>query len=144
MVYLPGGLRGTEPALSRDDADQTTSSEIHHATVTHINPDYHGSITIPRRLLKASGLLPNEAVLIADATNGNRFETYIIPGAVDSEAVEINGAAALLSGVSHRVIIMSFVACELSAAPTHRARVVICDGHNRVGEVLDQPTALSD
>ena len=76
-------------------------AKIHHATVTHINPDYHGSITIPRRLLKASGLLPNEAVLIADATNGNRFETYIIPGAVDSEAVEINGAAALLSGVSH-------------------------------------------
>ena len=119
-------------------------AKLHQATVTHTNPDYHGSITIPRHLLKASGMLPNEAVLVADAVNGNRFETYIIPGTVGSNAVEINGAAALLSGVGHRVIIMSFVACELSAAPAHLARVVICDEDNQASEVLEQPTMLTD
>ena len=119
-------------------------AKIHHATVTRTNPEYHGSITIPRRLLQASGLLPNEAVLIADSANGNRFETYIIPAAADSDAVEMNGAAALLSGVGHRVIIMSFATCELSAAPAHHARVVICNDHNQVDEVLDQPTALDE
>ena len=118
-------------------------AKIHHATVTHTNLDYHGSITIPRSLLQASGLLPNEAVLVADRVSGNRFETYIIPGAPDSDAVEINGAAALLSGVGHRVIIMSFGLCDLSEAATHTARVVICGEHNRASEVFDQPTTLA-
>ena len=119
-------------------------AKIHHATVTHTNPDYHGSITVPRSLLKASGLLPNEAVLVADAVNGNRFETYIIAGAPGEETIEVNGAAALLSGVGHRVIIMSFVSCDLASAQSHCARVVICDEHNQVAQVFSQPTALGD
>ena len=118
-------------------------AKIHHATVTHTNLDYHGSITIPKDLLQASGLLPNEAVLVADGVNGNRFETYIIPGAPGSDAIEINGAAALLSGVGHRVIVMSFTLCDLSSAASHSARVVICDAQNRISEMFDQPTALS-
>ena len=119
-------------------------AKIHHATVTHTNPEYHGSITIPRDLLRASGLLPNEAVLVADAANGNRFETYIRPGAPGVDNLEINGAAALLSGVGHRVIIMSFVSCALSSALSHSAQVVICDERNHVGEVFSQPTALAE
>ena len=119
-------------------------AKIHHATVTHTNPEYHGSITIPRNLLKASGLLPNEAVLVADAANGNRFETYIIPGAPGADAIEVNGAAALLSGVGHRVIIMSFVSCDLASARSHCARVVLCDENNRVDRVFSQPTDLAD
>ena len=119
-------------------------AKIHHATVTHTNPDYHGSITIPRSLLKASGMLPNEAVLVADAANGNRFETYIIPGATGADTIEVNGAAALLSGVGHRVIIMSFVSCDLASAQSHCARVIICDEHNRVDRVFSQPTDLAD
>ena len=119
-------------------------AKIHHATVTHTNPEYHGSITVPRNLLAASGLLPNEAVLVADTVNGHRFETYIIAGAPGADAVEVNGAAALLSGVGHRVIIMSFVSCDLDAARAHCAQVVICDERNRVGEVFSQPTALPD
>ena len=75
-------------------------AKIHHATVTHTNPDYHGSITVPRSLLKVSGLLPNEAVLVADTVNGNRFETYIIAGAPGEETIEVNGGrgAPLWSG----------------------------------------------
>ena len=117
-------------------------AKIHHATVTHTNLEYHGSITIPRDLLQASGLLPNEAVLVADAANGNRFETYIIPGPSGSNHIEINGAAALLSGVGHRVIIMSFALVDLPNAAAHSARVIICDPENRATEVFDQPTAL--
>ena len=119
-------------------------AKIHHATVTQTNPEYHGSITVPRSLLAASGLLPNEAVLVADTVNGNRFETYIIAGAPGADAVEINGAAALLSGVGHRVIIMSFVSCDLASAQAHCAQVVICDERNQASQVFSQPTALPD
>jgi aspartate 1-decarboxylase len=54
-------------------------AKIHRATVTITDVNYHGSITIDSNLLKASGLLPNEAVVVADCQNGNRFETYVIP-----------------------------------------------------------------
>lgn len=81
-------------------------AKLHHAVVTRTNPEYHGSITIDSDLLKASGLLPYEAVLIADCENGNRFETYIIAGLAGSKAIEINGAAAGLSKVGNRVIVM--------------------------------------
>src|SRR2546423_10902327 len=76
-------------------------------TVTDVN--YHGSITIDSDLLKATGLFPNEAVIVADCDNGARFETYIIPGQPGSGVIGINGAAARLSKIGHKVIVMSFV-----------------------------------
>ena len=72
-------------------------AKIHRATVTFTDVNYHGSITIDSNLLRASGLYPNEAVTIADCDNGNRFETYIIPGEPGSGVIGINGAAARLS-----------------------------------------------
>src|SRR3569623_1231463 len=84
-------------------------AKIHRATVTQTDVNYHGSITIDADLLRASGLLPNEAVLVADCENGNRFETYVIAGEPGSGVIGINGAAARLSKVGHCVIVMSFV-----------------------------------
>ena len=72
-------------------------AKIHRATVTFTDVNYHGSITIDPDLLHASGMLVNEAVLIADCENGNRFETYIIPGERGSGVIGINGAAARLT-----------------------------------------------
>ena len=53
-------------------------AKIHRATVTQANIDYEGSITIDRRLMDATDLLPNEAVCVWNVTNGNRFETYAV------------------------------------------------------------------
>src|SRR5438270_630554 len=84
-------------------------SKIHQAIVTQTDLDYHGSITIDADLMRASGLVPNEAVLVADCENGNRFETYVIVGEKGSGIIGVNGAAARLTQVGHRVIVMSFV-----------------------------------
>ena len=84
-------------------------TKIHRATVTQTDANYHGSITIDRDLLDASGLLPNESVIVADCENGNRFETYVITGKRGSGIIGINGAAARLSQIGNRVIIMAFV-----------------------------------
>ena len=111
-------------------------AKIHHATVTQTDVNYHGSITIDENLLRASGLLPNEAVVVADCENGNRFETYIIRGEAGSGIVGINGAAARLSKVGNRVIIMSFVLASPEEVSRHRSRVVIADGRNRAAEVV--------
>ena len=71
-------------------------SKIHGATVTQTDPDYVGSITIDEDLLRASGIRPNEVVLIADGDNGQRFETYVIKGPAGSGVIGINGAASRL------------------------------------------------
>ncbi|MDP6047238.1 MAG: aspartate 1-decarboxylase, partial [Phycisphaerae bacterium] len=54
--------------------------KIHRATVTEAMIDYVGSITIDRDLLDASGILPGQCVLVADMTDGARFETYVFEG----------------------------------------------------------------
>ena len=111
-------------------------AKLHHAVVTHTNPEYHGSITIDRNLLRASGLLPYEAVLIADCENGNRLETYIIPGEVGSGVIGINGAAARLSAVGNRIIIMAFVLCDAHEIAEHQATVLVLNRDNSIKETI--------
>ncbi|HLL89491.1 MAG TPA: aspartate 1-decarboxylase [Tepidisphaeraceae bacterium] len=115
-------------------------AKLHQARVTFTDVNYHGSITIDRNLLEATGLLPNEAVIVADCENGNRFETYIIDGEPGSGVIGINGAAARLSAVGHRVIVMSFVLATPDEIKNHRSRVVICDARNKAVETVDHPT----
>jgi len=117
-------------------------AKIHQATVTQTDLNYHGSITIDTDLLRATGLLPNEAVTIADCENGNRFETYIIPGPAGSGIIGINGAAARLSAVGNRVIVMSFVHAKPEEAESHVARVIVLDAANRIRERFEQKTTL--
>src|SRR3954464_6531215 len=120
---------------------QLLKAKIHRATVTFTDVNYHGSITIDANLLRASGLYPNEAVLIADCENGNRFETYIIPGEAGSGVIGINGAAARLTKMGNKVIVMAFVLATPDEVRTHRSRVIIANDDNRVREAIDHPTA---
>jgi aspartate 1-decarboxylase len=112
-------------------------AKIHRATVTFTDVNYHGSITIDTDLLRACGMLPNEAVLVADCENGERFETYIIPGEGGSGVIGVNGAAARLTALGHRVIIMSFVLAGTDEIKAHKAKVLILDADNKVTQVLE-------
>jgi aspartate 1-decarboxylase len=117
-------------------------AKLHHATVVFTDVNYHGSITIDSDLLRASGLLPNEAVIVADCENGNRFETYVIAGEPGSGLVGVNGAAARLTQVGNRVIVMSFAMATPQEAANHHSRVVICDKKNRAIETVDHPSQM--
>lgn len=106
-------------------------SKIHGATVTESNVDYKGSITIDEALLEASGILPYEKVLVADATNGERVETYAIAGARGSGVVGANGATAKVIKVGDRVLIMAFAQMTESEAKKHKPKIIIVDGNNK-------------
>ena len=69
-------------------------SKIHRATVTEARLDYEGSITIDIELMERAGLWIGERVLVADVNNGERFETYTLPGDRGSGIIALNGAAA--------------------------------------------------
>ncbi|HEY8747582.1 MAG TPA: aspartate 1-decarboxylase [Tepidisphaeraceae bacterium] len=130
------------PTIARPMLIKLLKSKIHNATVTFTDVNYHGSITIDSDLLRACGLLPNEAVIVADSENGNRFETYVIAGESGSGTIGINGAAARLSKVGNRVIIMSFILATPDEVGRHRSRVVIADAKNKAAEVVEHSSSL--
>ena len=118
-------------------------AKIHMATVTQCDPDYMGSITIDPVLLDAVGMVVNEKVLVADCDNGNRFETYIFLGERGSGEIHVNGAAANITGIGHRVLIMSFCQVNEVELATHRPKVVICDEQNGIADLIRYPAATA-
>jgi len=104
--------------------------------VTEAQIDYVGSITIDSELLDASGILPGECVLVADMTDGARFETYVFEGQAGSGTICINGAAARLVDVGDEVIIMAYGYMEPEEAGDFKPRVVLVDNSNRIVQKL--------
>lgn len=117
--------------------------KIHWAVVTGCHPDYAGSITIDPDLLDAVGMVANEKVLVADCENGRRFETYILPGKRGEEKIEVNGAAANITGVGHRILILAFCQVDEREMTTHRPKVVVCKPDNTVAEVIEYESAAA-
>ena len=109
--------------------------KIHRATVTGADLHYEGSVTIDRDLKDAAGLLENEAVAIWDVNNGERFETYAIPGERGSGVVCINGAAAHKVDVGDLVIIAAFGWMSEEEALGWKPRVVFVDEKNRRADI---------
>ena len=107
-------------------------AKIHRATVTQANVDYEGSITIDRRLMDATDLLPNEAVCVWNVTSGTRLETYAVEGPADSGVVCVNGAAAHLVRPGDVVIIAAYAWMDEAAARRHEPTVAFVDDHNRI------------
>ena len=102
-------------------------SKIHRATVTDANVDYVGSITIDLDLMERSGIKQGELVHVWNVANGNRFETYAIPGPKRSGTICINGAAAHLCKPGDKVIIVAFVLTDEEITP----KMVLVDDQNR-------------
>ena len=119
-------------------------AKIHRATVTQTDPDYVGSITIDADLLHASGIRPNEVVLIADCDNGARFETYVVKGPAGSGTVAINGAAAQLVNMGDKVIIFAHLLMHPDQVDAHHANVVLVDEDNRITRQLQYPSSLEE
>jgi aspartate 1-decarboxylase len=107
-------------------------AKIHRATITAASVDYVGSITLDRDLMDAAGIGEHECVLVADLSNGQRFETYVMEGPRGSGTVCINGAAAHLVTVGDLVIVMAFAYVSREEAGALRPRIVLVDEKNRV------------
>lgn len=69
-------------------------SKIHRVKVTGAELHYIGSITIDEDLMDAANIIEGERVQIVNVTNGERLETYAIPGPRKSGEITLNGAAA--------------------------------------------------
>lgn len=106
-------------------------SKIHRATVTDANLHYEGSITIDATLMEEAKILPYEIVQVVDLNNGNRLETYVVPGEKGSGAICINGAAARLVLPQDIVIIISYGYFDREELKNLKPVTVYVDEKNR-------------
>ncbi|WP_445263734.1 aspartate 1-decarboxylase [Rhodohalobacter sp. 8-1] len=115
-------------------------SKLHQMRVTEANLMYEGSITIDEDLLEMANILPYEKVQVVNITNGSRLETYTIPGERGSRICCMNGAAARLTQVDDRVIVMAYAEMEPEEAREHQPTVVVVDEENNPKDILDNVT----
>jgi len=106
-------------------------AKLHMDRVTVARLDYSGSMTIDEDLIDAVGLLEHEKILVANVENGNRFETYAIPGPRGSGTICLNGAAAHKGRAGDRVIVLNFALMTVREAKRFKPRVLCLDAHNK-------------
>jgi aspartate 1-decarboxylase len=107
-------------------------SKIHRATVTGASLDYEGSLTISADLAELVCLVPYEKILVANLSNGERFETYAIYGESQRGIIELNGATAHLGKIGDRITIMSFARYAPEEAAIHRPRILVLNERNKI------------
>lgn len=110
--------------------------KIHRATVTDTKVDYPGSIGIDTDLLEAAGITVYEEVLVANVTNGERVETYVVPAPAGSGDLVVLGAAAKKFSPGDLVIIMNFAYYTPDEMKSVKPRVVVPDERNHIKEIL--------
>ncbi len=114
-------------------------AKLHRLRVTEADLFYEGSITIDTELVDAAGLRLYERVQIVNNNNGERFETYIIPGEPGSRVVCLNGAAARKVQKGDEIIVMAYAQVTPEEAAEMRPRVVIVDENNDPKDIFNMP-----
>ena len=99
------------------------NSKIHRARVTDANLDYVGSITTDQDWMDEAGILSNQKVQVVNVTNGERLETYAIPGPRGSCVVCMNGAAAHRAKIGDVVIIIAYALMDYEEARRHTPHI---------------------
>ncbi|MFN4183013.1 MAG: aspartate 1-decarboxylase [bacterium] len=116
-------------------------SKIHGATVVSTNLNYEGSCTLPLSWMNLANILPYEQVTVLNLNNGERFDTYAIPGGEGE--VEINGAAARLAQPGDRILILTYTWMKELEAEEWQPTVVLVGEKNRSVSVVKLKNAFA-
>lgn len=111
---------------------QRFKSKIHRVRVTEADLNYVGSITIDEDLMDAANLIDGEKVQVVNNNNGERLETYVIPGKRGSGIICLNGAAARRAQVGDILIIISYALMDFEEAKSFQPRTVFPDENNQL------------
>ena len=103
---------------------EVLKSKIHRVKVTDADLNYIGSITIDVDLMQAANLIAGEKVQVVNINNGERLETYVIPGKKGSGEIALNGPAARKVAKGDIVIIISFASMDFEEAKTFEPTVI--------------------
>lgn len=106
---------------------QVIKSKIHRVKVTGADLNYIGSITIDKALMDAANLVDGEKVQVVNNNNGERLDTYVIPGKPNSGEITLNGAAARKVAKGDVIIIMSFATMDFEEAKSFGPTLIFPD-----------------
>lgn len=102
-------------------------SKIHRVKVTGADLNYIGSVTIDEDLMEAANIIEGEKVQIVNNNNGERLETYVIPGPRNTGEITLNGAAARKVAKGDILIIIAYGIMELEEARSFKPALVFPD-----------------
>lgn len=106
---------------------EVVKSKIHRVKVTGADLNYIGSITIDEDLMDAANIIRGEKVQIVNNNNGERLETYAIPGPRKSGEITLNGAAARKVAVGDILILITYATMDIEEAKTFNPALVFPD-----------------
>ena len=107
-------------------------AKIHRATVTDANLAYEGSLTIDEALIETAGILPYEQVMVSNLNNGERFETYVIPGRRNSGIICLNGPTARKGLAGDRIVIFCYEYFNEQELKKYKPVIVKVDEKNQI------------
>ena len=110
-------------------------SKIHRARITQAELYYEGSLTVDSDLLEAADILSYERVQVCNINNGERFETYTIPGKRGSGTICFNGAAARLGSIGDEIIIITYATFTEEELKSFSPKVVLLDKDNKIVDI---------
>jgi aspartate 1-decarboxylase len=105
-------------------------SKIHRVKVTGAELNYIGSITIDKDLLDAANIVEGEKVQVVNNNNGERLETYAIPGPRGSGEITLNGAAARKVSKGDILILITYAMLTQEEAKTFKPSLVFPNQDN--------------
>ncbi|MFX0556307.1 aspartate 1-decarboxylase [Maribacter sp. CXY002] len=111
---------------------QVVKSKIHRVKVTGADLNYIGSITIDEDLMDAAGIIQGEKIQIVNNNNGERLETYAIPGPRSSGEITLNGAAARKVAVGDVLILITYAWMPLADAKSFNPSLVFPNEENNL------------
>lgn len=111
---------------------EVLKSKIHRARITACDLEYEGSLAVDQDILDQAGILPYEKILVVNASNGERLETYAIAAPRGSRTVLLNGAAARKGTAGDVVTVMAFASMTPEEAATAKPKKVILNQDNKV------------
>ena len=106
---------------------QVVKSKIHRVKCTGADLNYIGSITIDEDLMDAANIIQGEKVQIVNNDNGERLDTYVIPGSRNSGEITLNGAAARKVSVGDTLILITYAFMDFEEAKTFKPSLVFPD-----------------
>jgi aspartate 1-decarboxylase len=107
-------------------------SKIHRVKVTGADLNYIGSITIDEDLMDAANIVEGEKIQVVNNSNGERLETYAIPGDRGSGEITLNGAAARKVSPGDILILMAYAIMTLEEAKTFKPKLVFPNENNQL------------
>lgn len=108
------------------------TGKIHTARLTSCELDYEGSMEIDSELMAAAGIVPYEKILVVNRNNGERLETYAIPGVAGSRVFCLNGPAAHRGKTGDIVTIMAFSVLDEHEAVGRKPKIIVLNESNEI------------